>query len=231
MQNSELSNLGRTAMLTIYGVYRSRASRNIWLANELGIPFKHVPVMQLYRLSQDAARTTLHTRRPEFLKVNPNGHIPAIDDDGLVLNESLGINLYLAKKHGPPLGPANLAEDGLMTTWALWAAVEVEPHSIQVLYHRVSYPPGQRDAKVAAAAIESLRAPFAVLDKTLAGNGGHIVGGRFTVADINAAEVLRYAMAATELFETAPRVKAWLAACHARPAFKAMMAAREKEPA
>ena len=26
-------------MLTIYGVYRSRASRNIWLANELGIPF------------------------------------------------------------------------------------------------------------------------------------------------------------------------------------------------
>ena len=33
-------------MLTIYGIYRSRASRNIWLAYELGIPFKHVPVMQ-----------------------------------------------------------------------------------------------------------------------------------------------------------------------------------------
>ncbi len=29
-------------MLTIYGVYRSRASRNIWLAEELGIPFKQV---------------------------------------------------------------------------------------------------------------------------------------------------------------------------------------------
>ena len=40
-------------MLTIYGVYRSRASRNIWLANELGIPFKLVPVMQLYRLSPE----------------------------------------------------------------------------------------------------------------------------------------------------------------------------------
>ncbi len=38
-------------MLTIYGVYRSRAFRNIWLATELGIPFKHVPVMQLYRLT------------------------------------------------------------------------------------------------------------------------------------------------------------------------------------
>jgi glutathione S-transferase len=69
-----------------------------------------------------------------------------------------------------------------------------------------------------------------VLDKTLA-TSGYIVGGRFTVADINVAEVIRYAMPAPELFEAAPRVKAWLAACHAHPAFKAMMATREKEPA
>ena len=128
-------------MLTIYGVYRSRASRNIWLATELGIAFKHVPVMQLYRLSPEAAKTTLHTRSPEFLKVNPNGHIPSIDDDGLVLHESLAINLYLAKKHGGPLAPANLPEDGLMTMWALWAVTEVEPQSIQVLYHRVVNKP------------------------------------------------------------------------------------------
>ncbi len=73
-----------------------------------------------------------------------------------------------------------------------------------------------------------MRAPFAVLDKVLAGNG-FLVGGRFTVADLNVAEVVRYAMAAPELFSAAPRVKAWLEACHARPAFKAMMATREKE--
>ena len=217
-------------MLTIYGVYRSRASRNIWLANELGIPFKHVPVMQLYRLDPEAAKNVLHTKSPEFLKVNPNGHIPAIDDDGLVLNESLAINLYLARKHGGPLAPANLAEDGQMTMWALWAAIEVEPHSIQVLYHRVSNKPQERDPKIAAAAVEALRAPFAVLDKTLAASG-YVVGGRFTVADINTAEVLRYATAAPELFEAAPRVRSWLAACHARPAFKSMWATREKEPA
>ena len=217
-------------MLTIYGVYRSRASRNIWLADELGIPFKLVPVMQLNRLSPEAAKTTLHTKSPEFLKVNPNGRIPAIDDDGLVLSESLAINLYLAKKHGGPLGPANLAEDGLMSMWALWAAIEVEPYSIQVLYHRVAWKPEERDPKIAAAAIEALRGPFAVLDKALAATG-FIVGGRFTVADINTAEVFRYALPAPELFEAAPRVKAWLAACQARPAYKSMMATREKEPA
>jgi glutathione S-transferase len=218
-------------MLTIYGVYRSRASRNIWLATELGMPFKHVPVMQLYRLAgPEAAKGVLNTKSPEFLKVNPNGHVPSIDDDGLILHESLAINLYLAKKHGGPLAPAGAAEDGLMTMWALWAATEVEGNALTVLNHRVARPPAERDAKLAQAAIEALRAPFAVLDKELAATG-FLVAGRFTVADINTAEVVRYAMAAPELFEAAPRVKAWLAAAHARPAFKAMWAKREAEPA
>jgi glutathione S-transferase len=218
-------------MLTIYGVYRSRASRNLWLALELGIPFKHVPVMQYYRLANPAAAAgVLHTRSPEFLKINPNGHIPSVEDDGLVLHESLAINHYLAKKHGGPLAPANLAEDGLMTMWALWAATEVEPHSLTVLNHRVSKPPTERDPKLAQAAVEALRAPFAVLEEQLAASG-NVVGGRFTVADINAAEVIRYAMAAPDLFDAAPRVKSWLAACHARPAFKQMWAKREAEPA
>ena len=123
-------------MLTIYGVYRSRASRNIWLCNELGIPFNHVPVIQANRVkTPDAPDAPLHTRSAEFLKINPNGHVPAIKDGDLVLNESLAINLYLAKKHGGPLAPANAAEDGLMTMWTIRAAAEVEPHAIQVLYN------------------------------------------------------------------------------------------------
>src|SRR6516225_9269621 len=156
------------AMLTIYGVHRSRAARAIWLANELGVSFAHVPVVQRYRLSTEAATSALHTRSPDFLKVNPNGHIPTIEDDGLVLSESLAINLYLAKKHGGPLAPADLAEDALMTMWALWAATEVEPHSLTVLNHTVGKPPTERDPKLAQAAIEALRAPFAVLDRHLA---------------------------------------------------------------
>jgi glutathione S-transferase len=217
-------------MLTIYGVYRSRASRNIWLANELGIPFKQVPVMQLYRLADPKTHAgTLHTKSPEFLKVNPNGHIPTIDDDGVVLHESLAINLYLAKKHGGPLAPANVAEDGAMSMWSLWAATEVEVHSIKIV-GEAGKPPGQRDQVVLKAAVDALRAPFAVLDAAVQDNG-FLVGGRFTVADINVAEVVRYAMPAAELFDAAPRAKAWLGACHARPAFKTMMAKREAEPA
>ncbi|SJZ45815.1 glutathione S-transferase [Enhydrobacter aerosaccus] len=218
-------------MLTIYGVYRSRASRNLWLADELGIPFKHVPVIQHYRLPDAAAPgAPINTRSPEFLKINPNGHIPSIEDDGLVLHESLAINLYLARKHGGPLAPADVAEDGQMTMWALWAATELETNALNVAYHRVGNPSGIKDAKIADAAVAALRAPFAVLDKALAATG-YLVGGRFTVADLNVAEIVRYALPAPELFESAPRVKAWLAACHDRPAFKRMWERRESEPA
>lgn len=203
-------------MLTIYGVYRSRATRNIWLANELGIPFKHVPVTQPYR----PHAAPLHSRSPEFLKINPNGHVPSIDDDGLILHESLAINLYLAKKHGGPLAPANIAEDGQMMMWSFWAVTEVEGHALAVM----------RDPKGATTARDTLKAPFAVLHDALA-KTGHLVGGRFTVADINVAECVRYAQGAPELFDAAPNVKAWLAACQARPAFKEMWAKRDAEPA
>jgi glutathione S-transferase len=135
-----------------------------------------------------------------------------------VLHESLAINLYLAKKHGGPLAPANVAEDGLMSMWALWAVTEVEPHSLSIAQNGPS-----------AAAVGALRGPFAVLDQALA--DGFLVGGRFTVADINVAEVVRYADGATELFKAAPRLKAWFEACRARPAYRKMWDAREKEPA
>ena len=85
------------------------------------------------------------------------------------------------------------------------------------------------DPRIADEAVEALRGPFSVLDRAVA--DGFLVGGRFTVADINVAEVVRYAQAAPELFEAAPRVKAWLAACQARPAFTKMWEARTKEPA
>ncbi|MBS0561902.1 MAG: glutathione S-transferase family protein [Proteobacteria bacterium] len=218
-------------MLKIYGVYHSRASRILWLAYELGVPFEHVPVIQAERLPDAyAPDAPLNTRSVAFRAINPNAKIPSIDDDGLVLHESLAINLYLAKKHGGPLAPADLAEEGRMAMWTLWAATEVEPHSLQVLLHnKAGAAPGTRPPAVEEA-VATLRAPFAVLDAHLAAHP-YIVGDRFTVADINAAEVIRYATTATDLFDAAPHVKEWLARCHARPAFNEMFSRRLAETA
>jgi glutathione S-transferase len=218
-------------MIKLYGVARSRGSRNIWLMKELGVPFEHIPVIQAYRLpNPDAPGAPLHTRSNEFLAINPNGHIPTLDDDGFIIHESLAINLYLARKQGGDLGPRDVREEGLMAMWSIWAMAECEPHTIEILYNRVGKPPEERSEPKVQECIKALRAPFAVLDQALA-QGGYVVGGRFTVADINLAEVLRYAQAAPELFEAAPNVRAWIAACQARPAFKAMAEMRNAEPA
>ena len=196
--------------LKIYGIPRSRALRPIWLAKELGIPHEVVPV--------DMRKGEQHS--PAFLAVNPNGHVPAIEDDGLVLWESLAVTLYMAKKHGGPTAPRDLAEDGLMTMWSFWAITEVEGHALKILYNRALKPEAERDEAEVRAAVEALRKPTAVLEAHLA-DRSFIVGDRFTVADLNVASVYSYAKPAPEAFAEAPRVLAWLDAALARPAFAA----------
>jgi glutathione S-transferase len=218
-----------TMTLKIYGVLRSRASRNVWLAKELGIPYELVPVVQAYRLPDpSAADAPLNTASPSFLKINPNGLIPCIDDDGLVLNESLAINLHLARKHGGPLAPADLREDALMTMWTLWAATECEPHSVKIV---LNYADRGRNVGIINDAVAALKRPFAVLDEALRAGNGHVVGGRFTVADLNLAEVVRYAQPVPGIFAGYPHLQAWIEACQARPAFREMISERNAEQA
>ena len=218
-------------MLTICGVYRSRASRNYWMAEELGIAFKSVPVIQGSRLANPlAADAPVNTLSPEFVAVNPMGMIPCIKDGDLMMHESLAINLYLARKYGGPLAGATIEEEGLMTMWTMWAANEVEPHSVAIvrIYDNAQENSEQGKAGIAVAC-RSLKRPLAVLEKHLQ-NQEYLVGGRFTVADLNLAEVLRYAQTERELFDTHPAVKAWIERCQSRAAYKAMQATRGKEP-
>lgn len=210
-------------MLTLYGVYRSRASRPLWLLGETGMAFRHVPVIQAYRVPEGRDPGMWTTTSPEFLAVNPMGQIPALTDGALLLTESLAITLHLARKAGPEIGPRDVDEDGVMTNWALFAATAIEPLSIQILQP----PPGDSDAPAAAAA--KLGRPLGRLEAHLAGRDWLM--DRFTVADICVAECLRYAQGDAGLVAKFPITFGWLARCQARPAFQAMWAERMKEPA
>ena len=208
--------------LTIYGVLRSRASRPVWLAKELGLEYRLVPVIQGYRLSDPAAPDApLNTTSPAFLAVNPNGLVPSVDDDGLVLHESMAITLHLARKHGGPLAPRDGTEEALATMWSFWAVTTVETPALST----------RGGEEAIAQAFPGLDRAFGVLADALRADGGWVMGGRFTVADLNVAEVVRYAAGVPALFDKHPAVKDWLAACHARPAFQSMWAERDAEPA
>lgn len=219
-------------MLTLYGVARSRASRALWLAAEAGIDVRRVPVVQSYRLADPlAAGAPLNTASPDYLGVNPMGQVPALDDDGTVLTESLAILLHLARRHGGDLGPRDWREDALMLNWTLFAATAIEPHAATILYvgmdGRTGTPEGQADL---AAAAGRLARPFGRLEGHLAA-AEWLVGGRFTAADIAVAECCRYAQGHAPAVAAFPALAAWLARCQARPGFQAMMAARNAEPA
>jgi glutathione S-transferase len=216
-------------MITLYGVYRSRASRPLWLLAELGLPYSHVPVIQAYRMKTDpkAEDAPINTASAAFLKVNPQGQIPAYVEDDLVLTESLAITQHIARKHGGALGPQGDAEAALTDQYSLLAATAIEGPAIEILYSDQNTPEGQANIAVNA---EKLRRPLARLQAELAGRD-YLVGKRFTVADINMAECVRYAQGHQTLLTEFPAVKAWLERCQARPAFQAMWAARMSEPA
>lgn len=193
--------------LKLYGIAASRTARPLWLLEETGAPYEHV--------SQSYVGGA--TRTPEFLALNPNGHIPVLDDDGTIVWESMAITLYLARKLGGPLAPANLAEEAEALRWTFWAVTECEKDALTVLMHRVAMPADKRDPALADRAEGALKRPFEILDAHLA-NRQFICGDRFTVADVNVASVLAWAQASKPLMEANPNLAGWLKRCLDRPA-------------
>src|SRR3989440_328390 len=86
---------------------------------ESGLPFEPVPV--------DTRKGDQF--KPEFLKVNPNGKVPAIDDDGVFVFDSNAILLYLAEKTGKFLAPNTPASRAQVLSWLMFVATGVGPYS------------------------------------------------------------------------------------------------------
>jgi glutathione S-transferase len=196
-------------MLKVYGVSMSRAFRPLWLLEEIGVPYEHV---QTNYAKGD-------TRKPEYLAINPNGHIPALVDGDTVLWESMAINLYLAKKYGKALQPRTVEDEARATMWSFWVMTEVEALALKVLMNRVILPKDKRDEAAAADAEAKLAGPLKVLDGALAGRR-YLLGNDFTVADLNVASVLSWARGAKVPLGQFPQVERWLGECLSRPAVK-----------
>jgi glutathione S-transferase len=203
--------------LRIYGIARTRAFRALWIAKELGLDYEHVPI----EIGAAGAR------QPEYLAINPNGRLPAIDDDGFVLWESLAITLYLAKKHGR-LYPTTLEGEAKAWQWSLWSVQEVDRGVNIWSLHAVRLPPEDRDPQRLNEALKVIAAPFKVLDGALAARP-YLLGDEFTVADLNVAAVISRAID-MDLAAT-PHVGDWLRRCLGRPAARAAQALRAEADA
>ncbi|HXJ00999.1 MAG TPA: glutathione S-transferase family protein [Micropepsaceae bacterium] len=189
--------------MKIYGAAMSRASRVMWCAREVGVPFEHVDVAW-----EDQ-------KKPEFLAVNPCGKFPGFADGDLKLFESLAINLYIAKKYGTgELYPTSIEDEARTFQWTLWAATEVEPNALPSLMVQLGY---STDVAGAAASAEKLKPALKILDDCLK-DREYLVGKKFSVADLNVATVVSMTRYGKIDISYAPNVVAWLDRCLARPA-------------
>lgn len=194
-------------LLKLYGSSASRAHRVAWMLKELTIPYEHVEIGFL-----DGS-----THRPEYLCINPNGRVPAIDDSGLILFESLAINLYLAKTYASALSAADRIEDALVTQWSFWVVTEIEKPLLLAAANAFLFAAAERSLDEYQIALAKLDRPWRVLEAHLI-DRAYVLGDRFTVADLNIAAVMDLVYPAGISLDAYPRMNAWLTTCLNRPA-------------
>ena len=193
------------AKTKIYGISGSRAIRSMWAIEEVGIEYEHVSVNFMEE-----------SKKPEYLAVNPNGRIPALQDGDFNLFESMAINLYLAKTYGGDLYPSDSKDEALAWQWSTWVMTEIEPSQMAIVVQKFFTPEEKRNEKAIAGAEKALDRPLKVLDATLA-NKDWLVGEAFSIADLNVSGVMLLLDMIKFNVSAYPNVKRWADACYARP--------------
>lgn len=174
---------------------------------ESGLSYRPIPV--------DTRKGEQHA--PDFLKINPNGKVPAIVEDGVAVFDSNAILLYLADRHSMFL-PSDPRQRGPLLSWLFFIASGVGPYSGQAV-HFGHFAPEKLPFAINRYRNETAR-HWRILDERL-GQGPWILGEDYTIADMAAwgwSNPLPFALGDDAAFERFPNVRRWREAINARPA-------------
>ena len=107
----------------------------------------------------------------------------------------------------------------MATMWSFWTVTEVEKLALEFVMHTAGLAQEKRDPAVATKALATLEKPLKILDAALAAGAGNLVGGRFTIADLNVCAIVMWLRAApTEFHANFPHIGAWILKARERPA-------------
>jgi glutathione S-transferase len=189
---------------------------------EIGVPYELVLV----------DRASAAHKSPEYLKLNPNGLIPVLVDDGFVVYETAAICLYLAdrfpeKRLAPPPGTPERAH---FHQWLVWCT-----NTLQAMLMHYFYPERMVDDGDAAAAAQVKKhaearagAMLDVLDQQLAAHGGDwVLGAEFSAVDPYALMLGRWTRNFARPARSLPHLAPFLQRMLARPAVQRAFAAEK----
>ncbi len=173
--------------MKLYGYRNGRTLRALWALEEAGVEYEYVEV-DLFRGEG---------REPWFLKINPAGKLPVLDDAGAIITESAAICMHLAEKQPESalLPAAGTIERTQCYKWISFILTELDAPLWTIAKHRFALPSERR----VPAAIETAGWEFRTSIKLLAAaveQGRYLVGGRFSVADILAGHIVLWARSA-----------------------------------
>jgi GST-like protein len=212
---------GEISMLKFYFNGAPNPNKVALFLEDSGLPYELVPV--------DTRKGEQF--KPEFLKVNPNGKVPAIDDDGVFVFDSNAILLYLAEKTGkflPPNTPANRAQ---LLSWLMFIATGIGPYSGQAVHFK-HYAPRNLGKGLDYAhnryQYEAHR-HYRILEDHLAGHR-YMVGDTYTIVDMALWGWARLApfVLGDDVYTKYPNVKRLVDEVAGRPAAARAIALKDK---
>ena len=158
-------------------------------------------------------------KNPEYLKINPFGQVPALDDDGFILYDSTIINEYLEDEYPhPPLLPSDSDGRARARLMEDFRDNHFNPHFVEII-HEVRKPEAERDQKVIQHAREMITRCFDRIDGEL--KGREYLAGAFSLADIaympNIALLKRFNLPVDPKYKN---MHAWMERLKARPSFE-----------
>jgi glutathione S-transferase len=186
---------------------------------ELGVPFE----LKLVDRARNAHKS------PEYLKLNPNGLIPVLVDDGLVLYETAAIVLHLVDTHpAAGLAPAvGTAERAQFYKWLVWLSSSLQSQMPIYFYTDRYVAAGNQfgAAEVKAAIENKIAGLIDQIDAQLASHGGPwLLGERFSAVDPYALMLCRWTRMMQRPARTLPHVGPFLQRVLARPATQRVIA-------
>lgn len=183
----------------------------LWTCDELSIDFERADVGGEFGGLDD----------PNYRKLNPNGRIPVIVDDGFMLWESNSIVRYLAATRGMgALCPASPRERADAERWMDWQLCHVLPGMVTLFFGLVRTAPQDRDAPAIEQARQRTEDSWKLLDTHLAGRA-FVTGNAFTMGDIPIGAFAYRWLALPIKRPELPNLHAWYERLCARPGFRA----------